>query len=215
MGLLIITCLALAIFARVRSKSCTDSRDRECDYCLSQRMFTSGTYRITEAGLYCVVENIAFNPDPWFPGSEESYPGSQNSMDGAYALGYFAAITIEASGVVLDLNGYTLSQDQRFYWKQRFGSIIEISNTPFLQGYGPAHFGAEFAYVKDVTIKNGNLGLSSHHGIHANNAKNVVIKNLNIFDFEVGAIQLNGFKNVQLSNLNIGPSLQYVPFSGL
>jgi hypothetical protein len=39
--------------------------------------------------------------------------------------------------------------------------------------------------VKNVEIKNGHLGRSSHSGIHANGAKGVKITDMEITDFEV------------------------------
>ena len=101
-----------------------------------------------------------------------------------------------------------------FYLQQRFYAHFEIGNQPFLPNAGPASFGDSFQNVENVTICNGDLGLSSHHGIHSNNATNVVIRDLNIYDFEVGGIQLNGFYESRLSNLRIGPSFQSVPLSG-
>eukprot|EP01083_Nonionella_stella_P170654 581272_1 len=206
--------------------SCTDSSNHnECDFCLYQTDFHFGTYRMTVSGLYCIEENIIFNPIPgninfpntpgaWFPSNDTHYSGCINLNDGAYALGFFAVLSIETSNITLDLNGHKIEYHKYFYLQQRFGSIIEISNQPFLPNSGPAGFGNSFVNVQNISIRNGELGLTSHHGIHSNNASHVTITNLSIHAFEVAAIQFNGFNNVYLSNLHIGPSLQTVPLTG-
>eukprot|EP01083_Nonionella_stella_P115025 340600_1 len=85
--------------------SCTDSSNHnECDFCLYQTDFHFGTYRMTVSGLYCIEENIIFNPIPgninfpntpgaWFPSNDTHYSGCINLNDGAYALGFFAIFT--------------------------------------------------------------------------------------------------------------------------
>ena len=200
--------------------------NKDCDICLSQTNFDHGTYRITQSGTYCLTEDITFNPLPgstsdpnepsaWFPTDPSSYPGCDVLDDGAFALGFFTVISIEANNVKIDLNSYKISYHYQFYLQQRFGSIIEISTQPFLPGTGSADFGDNFVNVNNITITNGELGLVSHHGIHSNNATNIIISNLKIYDFEVAGIQLNGFKNAKIYNVEIGPSLQFVPLSGI
>ena len=141
-------------------------------------------------------------------------PGSFEHKDGAYALGFFAAITVEANDVTIDLCGNEMVFGFEFYLQQRFAAIIEIANQPFLPEQGPADWGSDFVLVDNVVIRNGTLGLTSHHGIHSNGATNVVIEDLVIRDFEVCGVQLNGFENVTLQNLDIGPSLHDVPLTG-
>ena len=213
-----------SIILVITNSQCTDSDGVDCDYCLEQFNFTEGTYEIIESGVYCLIEDIIFDPlagdidnpnaeGAWFP-VDESYPGSTSQQNGSFVLGFFAALTIATDDVKLDLNGYTMSFSEEFYLQQRFAAIIEIANKPFIPPQGPADFGSDFINVNNIEICNGNLGLSSHHGIHSNGASNVTIQNLTIFDFEVGAIQLNGFHEVRLIDLQIGPSLQSVPVTG-
>ena len=176
------------------------------------------TYRIVESGKYCIDEDIKFNPLPgditqpnnhdkvnWFPRDPSKFPGCDTNTNGAYALGFFAAITIETSNVELDLENKEIKQHQSHYFQQRFFSIIEIGKAPFIKGSGPTNFG-KISTVKNVYIHNGKLGLSAHHGIHSNNAKKITIEDLKIFDFEVAGIQFNGFRDLTLRNLEIGPS---------
>ena len=59
---------------------------------------------------------------------------------GAYHLGFFSAITIECSGVVLDLNGYTIQQTKKHNLHQRF-SVIELANAPFIPSQGTLVWG--------------------------------------------------------------------------
>ena len=198
-----------------------------CEYYISQTNVDHGTYRIIHEGVYCLTENIIFNPEPghidvpnndnnwWFPHNDTLFPGSINNMDGAFALGFFAVITIEAHNVILNLNGFTISYHFHFYLQQRYGSIIEIACSPFIPSVGPADFGRRWLNLENVTICNGELGLSSHHGIHSNNATNLHIFNLKIYDFEVAAIQLNGFDGAYIGNVDIGPSSQNVPLTGI
>ena len=206
--------------------SCEDDDPDDCDYCLTKPDFEQGTVRLTEPGTYCLKENIYFNPSPgsidkpnlygsWFPDNDELYPGCVDNSNGAFSLGFFAAISIESSDIELNLNGYTIQMHWYFYLQQRWFSIIEIANSPFLPNVGPADFGHDWEHISNVKIHNGELGLSSHHGIHSNNATNITIENLVINEFEVAGIALNGFDDVLLKDLEIGPSFRRVPFTGI
>ena len=212
--------------ATLISLSISISIIQSCDYFLCQTDFALGTYRIQQSGTYCITEDIEFNPRPgsnsspnapgaWDPVDNDAFPGSEDQITGAYVLGFFAVIAIETSDVVIDLQGHEIKWSFEFYIQQRYGAIIEIANAPFLPSTGPAQFeGDGFINVDNIEIKNGILGLSSHHGIHSNGASNVVIRNLIIEDFEVGGIQLNGFNGATLENLKIGPSFDQVPLTG-
>ena len=190
--------------------------DNTCSVCLTQTDFQSGTYRIVDAGKYCLDEDIEFNPLPgpiespntdfhWFPSNSALYPGSDVFVNGSFALGFFAAISIETNDVELDLCEQSISQHLHHYLQQRFFAVIEINQAPFLEGVGPTDFGP-ISNISNIYIHNGAIGLSSHHGIHANEANNVTIENLIIRDFEVAGIQFNGFSNVKISDSIIGPS---------
>lgn len=195
-----------------------------CDYYLSQIDINFGTYRIRNPGLYCLTKDLIFNPLPpdddlsakspnsidplsWFPKDNQSYPGCNTLSNGPFALGFFSVITIESDDIIINLNGYKISYHFDFYLQQRFGSIIEISNQY-------THLGTIFKPIQNITIKNGELGLTSHHGIHSTYAANVIIQNMKIYDFEVAGIQLNRFQNAQILNVDIGPSLQTVSLTG-
>tara|TARA_B100000886_G_scaffold334577_1_gene290303 strand:+ start:1716 stop:3371 length:1656 start_codon:yes stop_codon:yes gene_type:complete len=173
---------------------------------LTQADFTNGTYRITSPGSYVLTEDIVFEPADFTP-SGDQYSG------GAYHLGFFAAITIETSNVLLNLNGFTLSQSKLHHLQQRFFALIELADQPFLPSQGPSHFGDELNAASSVWIVNGILGKSSHHGIHGNNNRDIHIQNICVEDFEVAGIALNGCKDVTIEQCRIGPSSQNVPVS--
>jgi len=66
-----------------------------------------------------------------------------------------------------------------------------------IKGFNPA---------KNTVIKNGVIGLTSHHGIHGNWIEDVLIENIHIRDFETHGIQVNQFTNLKLIDVEIGPS---------
>lgn len=185
---------------------------------LYQRDFKNGTVRITKPGIYILKENIVFNPNEDFdflPTKEQSgingiYP---QNMSGPYHLGFFSAITIETPDVILDLNGKTLSQSKNHNFQQRFYANIELANMPFIPNQGPGDFKGAMTYKSGnrLLIQNGNLGLSSHHGIHGNLSNNTIIRNLHISNFEVAGIALNGTTNGIISDVKVINAKQDVP----
>ena len=221
---LIMASILLLLLPPVIAKECSN-RYSDCDVCLSNDDFEGGTFRIRESGKYCLSENIYFNPmegsikNPnlsgyWTPTDEQQYPGCLTQSDGPFALGFFAAISVEASNVELDLKVFCVQQHWFHYLQQRFFSLIEVGSSPFLPGTGPADFGNEWLAVDNVTIHSGELGLSSHHGLHSNGASHLTLRDLAVNEFEVAGVALNGFSKVCLKNLEIGPSLSHVPFTG-
>jgi hypothetical protein len=175
---------------------------------LRQIDFDNGTVRLTVPAIYILQETITFHPNPnddFFPRMNQNYPMGNA---GAYHLGFFAALTIESDNILLDLNGKTLKQSNLHNIQQRFYANIELASAPFIPTQGPADFGSTIAIPKNIMIKNGTLGLSSHHGIHGNKMEKVIIQGLTINNFEVAAIALNGTNNSILDNINIeGTSL--------
>ena len=169
---------------------------------ISQRDFVDGTLRITEPGKYVLTENIEFNPQNQFPRKDqlEKYPVGRN---GAYHLGFFAAITIECDNVILDLKNYTIRQSKRHNLLQRFFSIIELANSPFIPKQGPHKFVENYKPANKCLIMNGVLDNSSHHGIHGNSNSNIVIENVRITGFEVAGVALNGAINCVICNCDM------------
>lgn len=176
---------------------------------LRQDDFKLGTYRITQPGIYQLAEDITFHPVPeydLFPSDQQlrsEYPG----RPGPYSLGFFAAIAIETQGVILNLRGFTIKQSLEFYTLQRFFSVLELGNGPFVPKQGPGKFGMNYIGAESVWIKNGTLGLSSHHGIHGNKNTKLLISDLTITNFEAGGIALNQATDTIITRVQIHDSL--------
>ena len=138
----------------------------------------------------------------------------QRQQDPFLKYGFFAAIIMDGNHITLDLNGFTIKMSERLRRFLRFFSLIELNNSPFplKSGLPICPNECQLKNGRNIVIKNGKLGLSSHSGIHGNNNKIVKLKNLRIENFEVGAIMMNGFENLQIQNVNIGPNSQNVPF---
>ncbi len=119
----------------------------------------------------------------------------------AYGVGFFAAIVITADDVVLDLAGHTIQQSAEHALLQRFFAVIELADQPFVPGQGPASFGTELAAAHNVTIKNGTIGRSSHHGIHGNANSDVTVSGVTFDGYEVAAVALNGVDGLNVRNV--------------
>jgi hypothetical protein len=119
----------------------------------------------------------------------------------AYGIGFFAAIAIDADDVVLDLNGHTIEQSPEHALLQRFFAVIELSDQPFIPSQGPFDFGSDLDGAQRVTIRNGTIGRSSHHGIHGNGNVNITIRDVDFSGYEVGALSLNGVNGLDVTNV--------------
>eukprot|EP01084_Bolivina_argentea_P301903 520992_1 len=213
----------------IRDKSVENKHKK---YHLYAEDFKHGTYRIQHSGTYIIMEDIQFNFNAapkghkspnnildnfWWPlksdNTMDKYPGAMGSRD-AFFLGFFAGITIECSDVILDLNGYELKMSNKFYYIQPFFSIIELASQSFLPQQGPGFFGSDPVFATDVIIKNGILGLSSHHGIHGNYNKNIQIIDVHVQHFQTHGIQFNGYENILMENIEIGPSTNIAYLNG-
>jgi len=185
---------------------------------LIQSDFNNGTVRLKWPAYYILDTDITFNPnsgDDWMPtpaqmvgGARAEYPGMPF---GPYDLGFFAAITVEADNIILNLNGKLLKQSREHNLQQRFYAHIELASTPFIPTQGPANFGDTITTPTNCYITYGYLGLSSHHGIHGNGMKNVIIENINIYDYEVAGIALNGGEHVIVRNVHVTNLSKHVP----
>lgn len=195
---------------------------------INNKSFENGTLRIKIPGIYILTENINFSPNKNVESSQNcedlknvldnfhpKYPDQINDYPKPpYQFGFFAAITIECDNVIIDLNNKTLKQSNMHYYHQRFYSNIELNESPFIAGQGPSNFG-DIQYPSNIWIKNGTIGLSSHHGIHGNGNKNILLENLIIKDYEVAGIALNGSDNVICRNIEIKDSSKIVDINFL
>ena len=182
-----------------------------------QKDFDSGTLIISKPGTYILSENIKFNPNPdndWFPRENQLKSNGGIYDDFAYRFGFFTAIAISASDVILDLNNKIIEQSLEHRIQQRFFSCIELSNQPFPSKKGPANFGNSLISTNNCIIKNGTIGASSHHGIHGNNNNNITLKNITITKFEIAGISLNKINNLVIDNVTITDNNKNVPILG-
>ncbi|KAH8081713.1 hypothetical protein JL720_8837 [Aureococcus anophagefferens] len=168
----------------------------------------------TNCGI-CDGLDIVFAPETpkmMPPLDSETYP-----PDRGFWLGFFAAISVAADDVVVDLNGHEIRSSREFLLRQRFFSIIELADKPFKANSGPPQFGALDAPLvpaRRVHVKSGTLGLSSHMGIHGNDNEDVTVTDVVIRDFETGGVQLNGASRVRLERVTVGPSLGHEHSAG-
>jgi hypothetical protein len=79
--------------------------------------------------------------------------------------------------------------------------VVELSDQPFIPSQGPFDFGTDLDGARRVTIKNGTIGRSSHHGIHGNGNEDITVRNVAFVDYEVGALALNGVNGLDVTNV--------------
>lgn len=189
---------------------------------LQQSDFDHGTVRLTTPVRAVLTEDISFNPNrgetnsdgtlvlertqDWNPyagqtNEEQYFDQTTGQLLKPFTLGFFAAITVEADSVIIDLNGYEFKQSDEHAIMQRFYANIELGSAPFppandTNSQGPANFGVDFRPATNVTIQNGTIGRSSHHGIHGNLADGVLIQDVIFKNQEVASISINGSKNI-------------------
>jgi len=184
-------------------------------YELYQSDFLNGTYRIKQSGTYVIMEDIVFDfgagdlTDPnngagWWP-QGDNYPGAGTTKE-EYYLGFIAGITVEVDDVVIDLNEHEIGMGHALYYQQRFFAVISLKSVAFPLNQGPGFFGFDPKYPSNVVIKNGVIGLSSHHGIHGHFNNDVLIENVHIHSFETHGVEMSYFNNLTMRNVEIGPS---------
>jgi HAMP domain-containing protein len=191
---------------------------------LANADFAQGTVRI-QTPQTCVMlkEDIEFEPNqsPWsrtdtdlatwmFPTAAQ-LQSTYNSR--AYLMGFFAALTVETSQVLVDLNTFTIKQGKFHNLMQRFYANIELSSQTFPPGQGPFDFGSSMNASDTVWIKNGHIGLSSHHGIKGNNNQRVVLSELEVFDYEVTGVHFNAPNQLRVENVVIGSTVRTLPWN--
>lgn len=169
---------------------------------LRQKDFITGPVIIKEPGIYKLMENISFSPNPENDGKPTDEQIKQLPL--AFNLGFFAAIIVACDEVIVDLNKFTLSQSLIHSIQQTFYANIQIGGSPFIKKQGPSLFDDEVKAPSHIIIKNGKLGLSSHHGIHcATGVNQSVISDLEIENFGVAGIHINGGNSLYINNIHI------------
>jgi len=167
---------------------------------LRQEDFADGTLRIRAPGHFVLVEDIVFRPNPgsfFGPTAAQRAPGGDYPF-AEFPLDFHAAIGVESDNVLIDLNGYTLSSSIEWHSKQSFGMLIELGNSVFIVGQGPANFANPFFGPSNVVIRNGVLGFNQHHAIHGNPGSNIYIHNVDFDRYHIAAVALNGVRNAMI-----------------
>ena len=159
---------------------------------------------------YFLERDIIIDLNPLFPTKNDI---EENSF---LRYGFFAGIVMDGNDIHLDLKGFSIKMSVEANLNLRFFSLIELNNSPFPlnDGLPLDKTKIKWSAGKNITIKNGTLGLSSHSGIHGNNNSNVLIENLIIKDFEVGGIMLNGGSRIKILSTKIGPNFQQMKLNG-
>ncbi len=178
---------------------------------LRQSDFDSGSYRVSKPGYYYVVEDILFNPKPTLELQRSDKP-----LIGAW----FTALSIECDNVIIDLNTKTFACDPAFLDSQKLKvfSLIEFGNSPFPLAKFPffAYTGeTQPVFANNVTIKNGTIGASPHHGLHGNSNSNIQMYDIVVRDWEVAGIAFNGLKSGVIRNVTITGLEHPMDFTGL
>lgn len=211
---------------------------------VSQDDFKYGTLRVQQPCMIKLSENIYFNPNrpetwidsnnnvttdfrqavsidsnrklDWWPDFklDENKEYFEKEVRNAYRLGFFAAIAVEGEDIIINLNNHTIQQHPEHALQQRFFSVIELADQPFVPKQGPADFGKVIRSATNLAIINGKIGLSSHHGIHGNGNNNILIKNVDFIDNEVNAITLNGATDAFIVNTNVVRNRHDIPVLG-
>lgn len=196
--------------------------------CLYNNHFDDGTFIIDQPGSsWKLCDDIVFCPHnidvatatdeeiaQAFDPTEQGNPKYSNTNE--YALGFFAAIAVQADGVSISLNGHSIAQCREHALMQRFFAVIELASAPFTPDVGPHDFvSTTFTPATNFKLTGpGTVGLSSHHGIHGNDNENVQISSVTFKDFEVGAVSLNNVKGLEIKNCDIPHNRQDVPVLG-
>lgn len=158
---------------------------------LGQSDFASGSYRIRSGGYYKFRESVDFNPNPILSAARPDRP----------LANWFCAISVETSdNVVIDLNGFTLSESQAYLNARQVivFSIIELDNSIFSGTLFPSAVQAGFTYqgevafvsAQNVVVKNGTITRSGHWGVHGGSNVNVHLRDLTIGDCQVATINI-------------------------
>ena len=163
---------------------------------ITARDFSRGPFRITRPGRYLLVDDISFNPSMG--------PTSSDGLN--HSRGWICAISIECSDVIFDLGGHCISQSEEHALQMRFFAVILLGSSLFeLHTQGPFDMGGS-KQVRNICVRNGSVGKSSHFGIFSPTCSAIKIEDLHCHDFEVAAIQLNRAEHIELMRIDAGPS---------
>lgn len=180
-------------------------------YEINNKSFENGPLQINNSGYYYFTEDIVLD----FYNTQEKFWAHQDNNN----FGFMAGIIVNACDVIIDLCGYSIQQSIRDFCLQRFFALIQLNNMPFIIGKGPIlENRTEIILPKNVTIKNGKFGLTSHQAILGNKNDNLTLYDINVSNFEVTGITLNNTTNLKFHDSIIHSANKNVPvtpfFSG-
>ena len=129
--------------------------------------------------VFKLGSNISFNASPpaavtaegvWAAGDVPTNVLGSFYPHASFGLGWFTAIACSAKDVVIDLQGYTISQSPTHQLLQRFYSNIELADSPFEVGQGPHDFTSKITSAENGTpgSSGGSPGSISKNGSLAN-----------------------------------------------
>eukprot|EP00397_Hematodinium_sp_SG-2012_P006792 GEMP01006828.1.p1 GENE.GEMP01006828.1~~GEMP01006828.1.p1 ORF type:complete len:688 (+),score=92.06 GEMP01006828.1:323-2386(+) len=155
--------------------------------------------RIKTPGKYRLEEDILFD-------FKETAVNQKSPLHWDNVIG----ISIEVSGVELDLNGHTMSMSPRFMSRQRFWNHIQLNNFVFRPTQGL--YKGNIVTPSDIIIRNGKLGQTSHMGIQGIENGRVAFEDLTFESFEVAAISCKDCHDVTIRRCTIDNTNLEVPF---
>lgn len=189
---------------------------------LRQSDYARGTLKLTSNTFAVLMEDVTFHPNPEFdfkPSAAQLESGEYDAVKNQF--GFVTMHEMVGENIVLHLNGHVIRQSDEHALQQRFFSLVQLGDAPFIAGTGPADHGTFHAsrgcvvrgaeHGENDPNKWGTIALSSHHGIQGNNCTNILLERLRFRDFEVGAIALNRPRNVTIRDIVIGPNRQDIP----
>jgi hypothetical protein len=175
-------------------------------YEINNKLFKDGPFYITKSGYYYFTENIVIN----FYNTKEKFWEHQINNN----FGFTAGIIIKTSDVEIDMCGFSIKQSIQDFCLQRFFALIQLNDMPFIIGKGPIlEIRDKLVTPKNIIIKNGKFGLTSHQAILGNENNNVTLSNIHVSNFEVTGITLNNVNNLNFDNSSIRSSNSNIPLS--
>jgi hypothetical protein len=168
---------------------------------ITQRDFSSGTYRIRKSGIYRLKEDISFNPSPEDETSRKDRPQG----------GWFAAITVECDDVIIDLNGHIV--DAGGYSTGETFALICLNQVCPRVSQLWTTYTENLTMRRRIIVQNGILGKSSYAGIFINGNTDITLRRLKIENFNNVAIVMDKFDNVCFSDSEIRGSINFADTS--
>jgi len=172
-------------------------------------------------GLYRLKEDVTFEPNPtanYFPicaagaTQQAEYCDTTTNLPLVeYAKGFFAAVTMQGTDILLDLNEKTLKSSEKFLLYQRQYVNVELGDQSMLMTgetetantADDSMTGNALNSCENCSVYNGTLGRSLQAGIHGINNSYILLKDLTIQNFEMAGISAAGLQYGVVKNVNV------------